>query len=40
MGSCGKREIGQDNFPEELEDCEEDLVFQVVLESKWFYRIF
>lgn len=30
MGSCGKREIGQDNF----EDCEEDLVFQVVLESK------
>ena len=40
MGSYRKREIEQDNFPEDLEDCGEDLVFPVVLESKWFYCFF
>ena len=34
MGSYGKQEIEQDNFPEDLEDCEGDSVFPVVLESK------
>ena len=34
MGSYGKREIEQDNFPEDLEDYEEDVVLPLVPESK------
>ena len=36
MGSYGEREMEHDNFPEESEDSEEDLVFPVIPESKLF----
>ena len=34
MGSYGKQEFKQDNFPANLENCEEDVEVQVVFESK------